>query len=203
MCFEHHFVYFLFKPEYLRHALFHPGSKQNMQGNIQNSNHSSFSSMRLIQLQPPVTELEHSNISKNSKNIQNVHQALTSSLLDPKLSSSDPLHSLYSEVPQDPPSYKHLRQYPNSWDSGSGRFNLRVQCPTDCPSWSCLPLINGDKERREEEGRQKRQEASSNSQGENRHMQKQRKKVNRSDTKPGKARLHSNQQALCAVTVKS
>ncbi|XP_017330647.3 uncharacterized protein LOC108269338 [Ictalurus punctatus] len=179
-----------------RHGLFHPGSKQNMQGNIQNSIHSSFPSMWLTPLQPPVTEPEHSNISKNTKNIQNVHQALNSSLLDPNLLSSDPLQSLYSVVPQDPPSYEHLRQYSNSWASGNEKFNLRVQCPTDCPSWSDLPLINGDTERREEEGGQKRQEASSNSQGENHHMQKQRKKVNSSHTKPGKARLHSRQPVV-------
>lgn len=162
-----------------------------MPGSIQNSIHSSFPSMWLTPLQLPVAELEHSNVSKNSKNIPNVHQALTWSLLDPKLLSSDPLHSLSTEVPQDPTSDKHLRQYPNSWNSGSGRLNMRVQCPTGCPSWSCLPLINGNKERREEEGRQKRQEASSDSQDENHRMQKQKKKVNRSDTKPGKARLRS------------
>ncbi|XP_053091599.1 LOW QUALITY PROTEIN: high mobility group nucleosome-binding domain-containing protein 5, partial [Pangasianodon hypophthalmus] len=160
------------------------GSKQYMQGNIQNSIHSSFPSMWLTQSQPAGIEPEHSNISKNTKNIQNVHQALNSSLLDPSLLSGDPLHSLYSIVPQNPPFYEQLRQYPNSCSSGSGRFNLRVHRPTDCPSWSRLPLINGDKERREEEGRQKTQEASSNSQGENLHMQKKRKKVNRSDTKP-------------------
>ncbi|KAF4091461.1 hypothetical protein AMELA_G00037150 [Ameiurus melas] len=167
-----------------RHGLFHPGSTQNMQGNIQNSIHSSIPSMWLTPVQPPVNEPEHSNISKNTKNIQNVHQALNSSLLDPNLLSGDSLHSLYSVVLQDPPSCEHLRQYPNSRASGSERFNLRVQCPTDCPSWSYLPLINGDTERREEEGRQKRQEASSNSQGKNHHMQKQRKKVNSRHTKP-------------------
>lgn len=130
-----------------KHALFHPGSKQNMQGNIQNSIHSSFSSVWLTQLQPPVTEV-------------------------------------------DPPSYEHLRQYPNTWASGSGSA-LRFQCPTDCSSWSCLPLINDHMERREDKGRQKRQEASSDSQDENQYLQNQRKKVNSSGTKPGKARLHS------------
>ncbi|XP_058252401.1 glutamic acid-rich protein-like [Hemibagrus wyckioides] len=146
------------------------GSKQNMQGNV----HSSFPSSWLTQSLIPVTELEHG-ISKNSKNTQNVHQVLNSSLLDHNCLTGDPV------VLQDHHSCEHLRQYPNSWAPGCGK---RVECPIDCPSWSHLPLINGDKVRREENRRPKKQEASANFQGDNHHMQKLRKKVNSSDTEP-------------------
>lgn len=157
------------------HVLFHPGSKQNMQGNI----NSSFPSTWLTQSLIPFTELGHG-ISKNSKNTQNVH-----TLLDHNYLTGGPVGL------QDHHSCEYLRQYPNSWAPGK-----RVECPTDCPSWSHLPLINGDKVRREEKRRQKKQEASANSQGDNHDMQKLRNKVNSSDTEPGKARLHSCQHVV-------
>lgn len=146
-------------------------------------------------LQPSVTKPGHrnSNITKNTTNIQNVHQGLNSSVLHPNLLSGDPLQSLYSVVQQYSPSNELLRYYPHSWASGNERFNPRVQCPTNCTSWSRLPLITGYVEKREKEGRQKRQEATSDSQDKNYHMQKERKKVISSDTKPGKARLNSYQ----------
>lgn len=165
-----------------RHALFHPGSQQNMQGNI----YSSYPSMRLMQLHHPVTERDHNNISKNATNIQNVHKALTS-LLDPNPLSGDPVHSHYSVVTQESPSYEHLRQYPNSWAHWSR--DLRVQCPTDCPSWSHLPLIRGHEERREEMRREKMRDSSSKSQDKNHYLRKQRKKMISSDAKPGKAKI--------------
>ncbi|XP_026991659.2 glutamic acid-rich protein isoform X2 [Tachysurus fulvidraco] len=144
------------------------GYKQNMQGN--------FPSTWLTQSPIPVTEPEHG-ISKNSKNTQNI-QVWNSSLLDPSLLSGSPVFL------QDHNSSDHLRQYPNSCAFGCGTFNVRVKCPNDCPSWSHLSLTNDGKSRREEKLILKQQDASANSQGENRHMQKQRKKVNSSVTKP-------------------
>lgn len=172
--FEHHLAYFLVKSQYFSIS-FHLGCKQNMQGN--------FPSTWLTQSPISVTEPEHG-ISKNSKNTQNVHQVWNSSLLDPRLLSGSPVFL------QDHNSSEQLRQYPNSCASGYGKFNVRVKCPNDCPSWSHLSLTNDGKSRREEKLILKQQDTSANSQGENRHMQKQRKKVNSSDTKPGEVRLH-------------
>lgn len=152
-----------------------------MQGNI----YSSFPTW-LRQLQHPVTEREHSNISNNTTNIQNVHQDLTS-LLESKSLSGDPVHSLYSVVTQESPSYEHLWQYPNTW--ALRNRNLKAHSPTDCPSWSHLPLIRGHEERREEMVIQKMQESSSKSQDKNNYLQKQRKKMISSEAMPGKARL--------------
>ncbi|XP_060741808.1 glutamic acid-rich protein-like [Tachysurus vachellii] len=145
------------------------GYKQNMQGN--------FPSTWLTQSPILVTEPEHG-ISKHSKNTQNVHQVWNSSLLDYSLLSGSPVFL------QDHNSSEHLRQYPNSCTSGCGKFNVRVKCPNDCPSWSHLSLTNDGKSRREEKLILKQQDASANSHCENHHMQKQRKKVNSRDTKP-------------------
>ncbi|KAL6480166.1 hypothetical protein MHYP_G00111990 [Metynnis hypsauchen] len=154
-------------------------NKQNIQGNIHNGfQHFSFPFTWLTQ--PSVSEPQRSNIPKETKTFQNIHQAFSS--------PGDPRCGPYPVVRQESPYNDNLRHYPKAWAGG-------LQCDPTGALWSVLPFVNplvwrmmglsdstaeGMQCNEEVEG-EKQKKSSSSPEVEKQQAKKQRRKLNGSD----------------------